>query len=371
MEDSTSLRCVSLVAFFTWLLSICNGIPMAQGQATLNITLFPALYIFGDSTVDPGNNNHLATLVKANFPPYGRDFFDHKPTGRFCNGKIIPDFASSLLGLSDTLPAYLDPAFQGQKLLTGASFASSASGYDDTTSRTLNVITLKNQVEYFKEYQQRLTALVGPDNATQIVSRALFSISAGTDDFANNYFLNPLTRRRYSVTQYQDLLLRSLSQFIKNVYSLGARNLTVIGLPPFGCLPSQISLHNLVGNQCLEEFNQVAISFNEKLIELLETLQPNLPGLFLLYINIYDKLLDAIRNPSKYGLSEVRKGCCGTGLIETAILCNINSPICRDASKYVFWDSFHPTEKMYEILFNDVFLVALKMFTRGGLPSNP
>lgn len=58
--------------------------------------LVPALCIFGDSVVDVGNNNRLMTLVKANFPPYGRDFINHKPTGRFCNGKLATDFTGNV-----------------------------------------------------------------------------------------------------------------------------------------------------------------------------------------------------------------------------------------------------------------------------------
>jgi hypothetical protein len=54
-------------------------------------TLFPAIISFGDSSVDVGNNNHPSTIFKANYPPYGRDFANHKPTGRFCNGKLTID----------------------------------------------------------------------------------------------------------------------------------------------------------------------------------------------------------------------------------------------------------------------------------------
>jgi len=32
------------------------------------------------------------TLVKANFPPYGREYPGHKATGRFSDGKISVDF---------------------------------------------------------------------------------------------------------------------------------------------------------------------------------------------------------------------------------------------------------------------------------------
>jgi hypothetical protein len=55
--------------------------------------LVPGVMIFGDSVVDAGNNNRLATLVRADFPPYGRDFpATHAPTGRFCNGKLATDY---------------------------------------------------------------------------------------------------------------------------------------------------------------------------------------------------------------------------------------------------------------------------------------
>lgn len=54
--------------------------------------LVPAIITFGDSAVDVGNNNYLPTLFKANYPPYGRDFINHQPTGRFCNGKLATDF---------------------------------------------------------------------------------------------------------------------------------------------------------------------------------------------------------------------------------------------------------------------------------------
>ena len=44
------------------------------------------------------------------------------------------------------------------------------------------------------------------------------------------------------------------------------------------------------------------------------------------------------------------KGCCGTGDIEVAILCNPASHTCTNVSDYVFWDSYHPTEGAYKAL---------------------
>lgn len=52
--------------------------------------LVPALFIFGDSLIDNGNNNNLASFAKANYLPYGIDF-DGGPTGRFSNGYTMVD----------------------------------------------------------------------------------------------------------------------------------------------------------------------------------------------------------------------------------------------------------------------------------------
>lgn len=43
-------------------------------------------------------------------------------------------------------------------------------------------------------------------------------------------------------------------------------------------------------------------------------------------------------------------GCCGTGRIEVAILCNSLDSTCPNVEDYVFWDSFHPTESAYKRL---------------------
>lgn len=52
--------------------------------------MVPAMFIFGDSLIDNGNNNDLASLAKANYFPYGIDF-NGGPTGRFSNGFTMVD----------------------------------------------------------------------------------------------------------------------------------------------------------------------------------------------------------------------------------------------------------------------------------------
>ena len=57
-----------------------------------------ALFVFGDSLFDPGNNNYINTIGQANFPPYGETFFKY-PTGRFSDGRLIPDFIGNTFSI--------------------------------------------------------------------------------------------------------------------------------------------------------------------------------------------------------------------------------------------------------------------------------
>lgn len=52
----------------------------------------PVTFVFGDSLTEVGNNNYFQySLAKSNFPWYGIDYENGKPTGRFTNGRTIGD----------------------------------------------------------------------------------------------------------------------------------------------------------------------------------------------------------------------------------------------------------------------------------------
>ena len=55
-----------------------------------------ALFTFGDSNFDAGNRMFLAgTRFPQNFWPYGKSRDD--PTGKFSDGRIVPDFIGELI----------------------------------------------------------------------------------------------------------------------------------------------------------------------------------------------------------------------------------------------------------------------------------
>ncbi|GAB2298621.1 hypothetical protein Dimus_032691 [Dionaea muscipula] len=324
--------------------------PKSSGSA-------PAVFVFGDSTVDPGNNNYIPTIFKGNFPPYGRDFPDHKPTGRFSNGRLATDFTASYLGIKEYVPPYLESTLSHEELMTGVSFASALSGFDPLTTQISGVISVAKQVEYLREYKSRVEVVIGEEKVTQLMKKAVFFISAGTNDFVFNYFAVAVRQATFSVALYQQFLAQHVHHFIMELWKEGARKIVVAGLPPIGCMPIVITLYTKNLNEhrgCLDSLSSVAREFNHLLQLEINATSHKLATADhrtkLVYADIYDQLESMIRNPTKFGFQEVSKGCCGTGYLEAAFLCNPLSPVCEDASEYLFWDSVHPTERTYDLL---------------------
>ncbi|CAL9152201.1 unnamed protein product [Musa hybrid cultivar] len=324
----------------------------------------PAVIVFGDSTVDAGNNNFIPTIARANFPPYGRDFPGGRATGRFCNGRLATDFISEALGLPSIVPAYLDPAYGIRDFATGVCFASAATGLDAATSDVLSVIPLRQEMEFFKEYQQKLEAYVGKTKANYIINEAVYIVSIGTNDFIENYYSEVTERsEQFTVEEYEDFLIRHAADFLTELHRLGARKVSFTGLTPFGCLPSERTSNLMNPGECMEEYNTVARDFNAKLQALTTRLCAALPGLKLRLAPFYDLLLHVVQNPSSYGFEVASRGCCGTGKIEASYLCNQWNPFtCEDADKYAFWDSIHPSERLNRLCANQTLRTSLAEF---------
>ncbi|KAI4306857.1 hypothetical protein L6164_030101 [Bauhinia variegata] len=349
---STRVISFVLVLSFACFLSL----PISTTASKYNIS---AVFAFGDSTIDPGNNNNLkSTLVRADHLPYGRDLPNHVPTGRFCNGKLSTDFLVSKLGIKDLLPAYLDPKLTDNDLLTGVSFASAGSGLDNHTIALTKVIDLPTQFQSFEQALTRISKLVGDEKTRHIVENALFVISIGSNDMMFNVYLLPTRNIEFNISGYQDLLLHNLNSFIERLYQAGARKIVVAGLPPIGCLPVLITAKNIfppnprwLHRECKEDQNRDSQAYNSKLTSrILPPLRAGLQGAKIGYFDIYTPIFDMVTNPAKYGFDETHQGCCGTGHIEMGPLCNVLDPICPDASKYLFWDAVHPTQAAYSVL---------------------
>ncbi|KAM0949781.1 putative triacylglycerol lipase [Dioscorea sansibarensis] len=100
----------------------------------------PAIFVFGDSTADVGNNNYLpGNRAKANFPHNGIDFPFSRPTGRFSNAYNGIDFLAMHVGFKRSPPPLLslnNTSHETIRAKKGVNFASGGSGILNSTVST-------------------------------------------------------------------------------------------------------------------------------------------------------------------------------------------------------------------------------------------
>jgi phospholipase/lecithinase/hemolysin len=171
--------------------------------------------------------------------------------------------------------------------------------------------------------------------------------------------------------------------------------MNIAGAPPIGCVPSQRTNAGGLERECVALYNQAAVVYNAALEKEIKRLNGSdeLPGSVLKYIDLYTPLLDMIQRPQAYGeqpaspsphqtkpaqniydiidssstlpfcvlyscavgFDVTNRGCCGTGLFEVTLTCNqYTAHACKDPNKFLFWDSYHLTERGYNLLLTQI-----------------
>ncbi|CAL5060719.1 unnamed protein product [Urochloa decumbens] len=319
----------------------------------------PAMYVFGDSTADVGNNDYLPwSIARADFPHNGVDFPGGKPTGRFSNGLIGVDFIAIAMGFSRSPPAYLSlmaNAANSSSELTrnttvaaaaayaaGANFASGGSGLLDSTGST---ISMTQQIEYFSDLKGQMSTRLSADRVSALMSKSIFLISAGSND-AFDFFSQNRSPDSTAIQQFSEAMTSTYDSHVKALYNLGARKFAVINVAPIGCCP-YLRSQNPTG-ECVEPLNQLAKSLNDGIRDLFSNLSSEMKGIKYSISSAYELVSSLIKNPHAAGLEEVKSACCGGGRFNAERGCIPSSNCCSDRSKYLFWDLLHPTQATYK-----------------------
>ncbi|MFQ6667330.1 hypothetical protein Gotur_033391 [Gossypium turneri] len=306
--------------------------------------LVPALYVFGDSLFDSGNNNLLPTMARANFPPYGHNFVQHF-TGRFTNGRTLPDFIAEFLELPYP-PPYL--GIHDSVPLTGLNYASSACGILPQTGTIFGkCLSLGEQIDLFKwTIESKLpTHFNSLEELSKHLADSIFIFTTGSNDYIQNYLEPTLfsTNHDYDPQSFAQLLIDDLSNHFQSVYKLGARKIIMHEIAPLGCIPHYTRKYQVVVGKCHEQTNQIVSYFNTKLHELLKSLTSTLQASILVLARINSLGYDVITNPSKYGYSDASNPCCTTWGNGSAACIPWLEP-CPNPNQHFFWDGYHNTE---------------------------
>ncbi|XP_031095396.1 GDSL esterase/lipase At5g33370-like [Ipomoea triloba] len=346
--------CMVLLCFIILIL----GASSSSSSATQVDNKGRALFVFGDSLVDAGNNNYIGSCARADSPPYGLDYPTHSPTGRFSNGFNIADILSQQIGARESPLPYLSPEIHQERgrLLAGANFASAGVGIlNDTGTQFESIIRMPEQLHYFSEYQHRLRAQIGADRARELVNQALVLIAVGGNDFVNNYYLTPNSTRsqQFDLPHYVCHLISEYQKLLTRLYKLGARRVLVTGTGPLGCVPAELAQRSKRG-ECASELQRAASLFNPQLIEMLQGLNTRLGSSVFIAANTHQVHTDFITNPHAFGFVTSKMACCGQGPYNGIGLCTSSSNLCWNRDQYAFWDPFHPSEKANRIIVQQI-----------------
>ncbi|XP_074573285.1 GDSL esterase/lipase At1g71691-like [Curcuma longa] len=303
----------------------------------------PAVFVFGDSTVDVGNNNFIPDAPKANLPPYGVDYPGRIPTGRYGNGFLGVDFVAMAAGLRSSPPPFLSlsSAVQGRQ---GVNFASAGSGVFDTTGSY--VVTMTQQIKDFSTFAGNLTAAKGARSAAVFLSKSLFYVSVGSNDlFAFDTVLIP-----GNSTQKDEIVAAVLPQFadqLRSLYQLGARKFAVVGTAQLGCVPFVRT--RFPGGACSPDLNDLPLRYKTATRALLGHLAMELEGFRYSFSDFFEIVSHIQSDPPKYGFTELAAACCGSGRLNAEGPCTPNSTYCGDRNQYFWWDASHPSQEVYRL----------------------
>ncbi|KAB2032905.1 hypothetical protein ES319_D05G410700v1, partial [Gossypium barbadense] len=328
---------------------------------------FTSIISFGDSVSDTGNSIEISVLETGKlphtaFPPNGCTFF-HRPTGRYCDGRLVIDFLAEALGLPFLPPYYRYKNGTSENFENGVNFAVGGAGalnssfpgiYNPSTN-----VSLVDEVNSFKQFLNLRT------DFKQLLRNSLIVMG---EIGGNNY--GHAFKQGKSIEDVRNFVppvVDSITSSINELIELGAVTFLVPGKFPIGCSPTYLTLFQgsdkdqydpLTG--CLTWLNQFSQYHNQLLRKELEKIRNLHPDTNIVYADYYSTTLRIYHSPNKFGFKETLKACCGTGGLYNYNLSRACGypPLrqcCNDPSSYMSWDGIHYTEAVNRLIANVVF----------------
>ncbi|CAH2036622.1 unnamed protein product [Thlaspi arvense] len=312
------------------------------------VTNQAALFVFGDSLFDAGNNNYINTTFRSNFWPYGQTTFKF-PTGRVSDGRVIPDFIAENAWLP-LIPPNLQPSNDNNQFTYGVSFASAGAGALVETSPGM-AINLGTQLKSFKNVVRSLRSALGEVEANRVFSRAVYLFSIGGNDYFYPISATSSPFQSNSNEKFADIVIGNTTSVIKEMYNMGGRKFGILNVGAYDCAPAGLTLDRTNIGSCHGPVSELIDLHNKKLPEALRRLQRELPGFRYALHDYHTSLLERINNPMKYGFKEGNKACCGSGPFRGTNTCGNRMgksyELCENVTDYLFFDAAHLTEKAH------------------------
>lgn len=297
------------------------GITLALAGSVAQAGPYSAMYVFGDSLSDVGND----ALISGGAVPRSTIFTDGSTTGRFTNGYNYIDYMASFMGLTVT------PSVAG-----GTNYAYGGARVDGITPA---LVPLGG-----KSFNQQVASYVG-SHAGAADPNALYVLWAGANNVSDGITTVALGGSPAAIGTQIGNSIASIGSAISALGLNGAQHFLVFNLPDL----SQTPVVRYAGSALLSGVAQSAsIGFNTALTSLVGS-----AAFSTLDITLFDAFTEQTKitnDPAAYGFTDTTHACY-TGDPDGAPRPGWGAPtLCADASGYMYFDYMHPSEALHNRL---------------------
>lgn len=274
---------------------------------------YTALYVFGDSLSDSGND----ASITLGFVPSNSYYYQ----GRFSNGLNYADQLASLLGvpLTASLSGGTDYAYGGAR----ANYV--ATGLPASA----------------KSFNQQITAFASDHPVAD--PNALYTLWIGANDMSDVLAgTNPAANAGAAI----NVAVSSVAQAINSLYTAGAQNFLIPNLPDLGLIPEVLAFGPVISAQA----TALTSAYNAALASVLNSYNLN-----IFQFDTFALHQDMVGNPGNYGLSNVTDSCYSGGVDGLALPGGSTPTVCATPNSYFYWDFEHPTATVHQLFADQMY----------------
>ena len=286
---------------------------------------YSAMYVFGDSLSDSGNDFKI-TNQQVPSPTFYTDR-NVNNNGRFTNGLNYADRLAADFGLT------LAPSFTGG---TNYAYGGARSEYVRPDLDPYGALSFNEQIG---EYLTRAGKVADPD--------ALFVLWIGSNDISDA--IGKSLRAGGDPTPIQDEISQTVGDIVTafvTLESFGARHFLVGNVPDLSLTPSVRSLAAVLGAGVQTVARGASVGFNTALSFSLPA--STLPASYLTMFDAFELQTAMTKNPADYGLTNVTSACYNGQVDGTPIPGAGPLAECANPNEHLYFDVEHPSAALHE-----------------------